>query len=531
MRVMLINSNTERSPWPVPPIGACSVATSVQEAGHEVRFVDLCFEDYPAAVVRREVAAFRPEVIGISVRNIDNVDWQNPVFYLPQVKRNVVDPCRELSDCPIVIGGPSAGIMPGELLDYLGADYLIRGDGEEAMPRLLEALSNGGSLAGVPGLVYREAGGLNVSGPARVLDLNTMPMPKPYQWLDLRRYLASNSSLGIQTKRGCALTCSYCVYNQIEGSCYRLKSPERVAREVEDAVVRGGASAIEFVDSTFNIPLDHALGICRILADRKLPATFSTMGINPGAVTEELFSLLRAANFNEVSITPETASPSMLKSLGKNFTTDDIARAARIARKFKMPIVWYFMFGAPGEDDHTVSETLEFIEKHVPQDHLVMFVAGIRIYKGAQLETQARRDGQLSDQDNLLSPVWYQPKISRQELGRRMDQAMRSHPNYIALQDNHMPGPVLRVATRLHRLFHSKRPLWQYLRHIQRLINALGLPQHLLSRAAQGQFQLDRESNNITAHGSAVGQEHAMREVQGPFRTRVITPDSANRTV
>jgi radical SAM superfamily enzyme YgiQ (UPF0313 family) len=483
MRVLLINSNFERSPWPVAPVGACGVATAAQEAGHDVRFLDLCFEARPETAVARTVQDFRPEVIGVTVRNIDNVDWQHPVFYLPEVKRKVIDVCRAHAACPLVIGGPAAGIMPEELLDYFGADYLIRGDGEEAFVQLLAALSGREPLRDVPGLTYRSGGTVIVGEPARVADLDALPLPQPQRWLDLGRYFAYNGSLGVQTKRGCALQCTYCVYNRIEGACYRLRSPRRVVGEVEAAVRQGRATAIEFVDSTFNIPLDHALGVCAALAERRFPATFSTMGINPGAVTEALFRRLREANFSEVSITPETASPGMLRSLGKNFTLDDIARAARLARRAQLPIVWYFMFGAPGENAATVQETLAFIARHIPADHLVLMVAGIRIFKGAPLEAQARAEGQLLAEDSLLRPVWYQPAIPREELGKLLDAALRRHPNCIALQDNHVPGPLLRAASGLHRLLGSKRPLWQYLRHIRRLLNALGLPQHLLAHS------------------------------------------------
>ena len=481
MRVLLINSNLERSPWPVPPIGACGVASSVAEAGHQVRFEDLCFEDHPEQAVARAVRQFCPEVIGISVRNIDNVDWQRPIFYLPDIQRKVVAPCRAHADCRVVIGGPAAGIMPKELLEYLGADFLIRGDGELAFLRLLETLACGGSAQELPGLTCRTAGGVRVNEPARIADLDALPLPRPHKWLDLPRYLAYNGALGVQTKRGCGLKCTYCVYNQIEGSHYRLKSPHRVVREVEEGICEGGATSIEFVDSTFNIPLNHAIDICKALASRKFPASFSTMGINPGAVTEELFQLLLQANFTEVSITPETASPTMLKSLGKNFAVDDIARAARISRRSKLPIVWYFMFGGPGENKRTVEQTLRFIEKHIPSDHLVLLVAGIRIYKGAPLERQARQDGQVTPENDLLRPVWYQPEISLGELAELIDKALLAHPNYMALQDNRIPGSVLRAATALHRLAHAKRPLWQYLRHVRRLMNALGLPPHLMA--------------------------------------------------
>ncbi len=474
MRVLIVNSNLERSPWPVPPIGACAVAAAADREGHEVRLLDLCFEAQPERAVTGTISSFRPDVVGVSIRNIDNVDWQAPRFYLEEVKRRVIGPCKA-AGCPIVLGGPAVGIMPAQCMDYLGVDFAVRGDGEVAFPQLLRALQNGGDLAAVEGLAYREGDTVQVAEPARAEDLDTLHAPHPHRWVDLSRYLVYNGSLGIQTKRGCALRCTYCTYNQIEGRCYRTKSVERIAAEIEEAVTEARVHAIEFVDSTFNLPLDHALDVLSMLARRKFPCRFNTMGINPGGICEELFRLLRDAGFSEVSITPESASPSMLESLGKRFAVEDVLRAAHLARKVDLPVLWYFMFGAPGENESTVEETLRFVERHIPDDHLVQFVTGIRIFEGAPIEAIARRQGQLAGGDSLLWPVWYQPDIDREKLFSMLGEAVSRHPNYILLQDNDFPKPVLRAAMAFHRFFRCRRPIWQHLRHVRRLAGAFGL--------------------------------------------------------
>jgi len=485
MRVLIINSNQERSPWPVPPVGACAVASSAEQAGHAVKFLDLCFVTRTGSTVAGAIDQFRPEVIGISLRNIDNVDWQAPRFYLPRVKADVVDVCKASSDCPVVLGGPAAAIMPEEILRYMGADFVIRGDGEVAFVQLLEALESGGAVEDVPGLTYRHGGGVRGNAPALADDLDSLPAPRAHRWVDLARYLAYNGSLGVQTKRGCALKCTYCVYNTIEGPCYRLKSPQRVGEEVAEAVEVGKANSIEFVDSTFNIPLGHAMDVCRVLVEGGLSgrAHFSTMGINPAGATEELFGLLKEANFSEVSITPESASEAILKSLGKNFTVQDLALTADRARRARLPVVWYFMFGAPGEDEGTVAQTLRFIDEYIPPSHLVLMVSGIRIFKGAPLADRARREGQLSPDADLLTPVWYRPDIPPERLFALLDDAIAKHPNYIALRDNRLPRQLIRAASAVHRLFRCRRPLWQYMRYIRRLQTTLGLPQHLPLRA------------------------------------------------
>src|SRR3954452_14651945 len=103
MRVLLINSNREQSPWPAAPIGLGMVACATEKAGHEISFLDLAFAKNPAKEVRARVADFNPDVIGISIRNMDNCNFDAPRFYLDEVRDDVVKVARE------VAGGAQGG--------------------------------------------------------------------------------------------------------------------------------------------------------------------------------------------------------------------------------------------------------------------------------------------------------------------------------------------------------------------------------------------------------------------------------------
>ncbi|MEW6114443.1 MAG: cobalamin-dependent protein, partial [Thermodesulfobacteriota bacterium] len=105
MRVLLINSNLKGDILAAPPIGLCYVASAAQKAGHEVQVVDLCFQRRHEKKLKEAISQFAPEVIGLSVRNIDNVNMLYPVYYLPLVK-SIVDYIRTVTSAPIVVGGP-----------------------------------------------------------------------------------------------------------------------------------------------------------------------------------------------------------------------------------------------------------------------------------------------------------------------------------------------------------------------------------------------------------------------------------------
>ncbi|NOQ22477.1 MAG: hypothetical protein GQ565_07490 [Candidatus Aegiribacteria sp.] len=127
----------------------------------------------------------------------------------------------------------------------------------------------------------------------------------------------------------------------------------------------------------------------------------------------------------------------MLKALGKNFTLKHVERAARLLCKAGIPVIWYFLFGGPGENETTVRETFSFIEENIPKRDLVFITSGIRILPGSPLHVYARNIGQLPDGTDILKPFWFQPEgINKETMLYMINREVISHGNYINLQDN-----------------------------------------------------------------------------------------------
>ena len=181
MRVLLVSANTEKINMPVLPLGLACVAEATRSAGHDVKLVDLMDQQNTRIVLKDAVDGFQPEIIGISVRNIDDQCMENPGFLLDLVK-DFVNDCRSLSDAPIILGGAGYSIFPESALAYLGADMGIQGEGEIAFTILLERLSQKADLLGIPGLYLTDQG---IQGKVRFTkDLNECPLPLPgvQQW-------------------------------------------------------------------------------------------------------------------------------------------------------------------------------------------------------------------------------------------------------------------------------------------------------------------------------------------------------------
>ncbi|HEY5277789.1 MAG TPA: cobalamin-dependent protein, partial [Coriobacteriia bacterium] len=199
MRVLLISSNTERINMVTLPLGLDLVAGATRRAGHEVAVVDALREPDPVLAIERSIASFHPEVIGVSIRNIDNQDREAPRFLLEQV-RPLIAACRAASHAPIVLGGAGFSIFPDAVLRYLDADLGVRGDGETVFPELIRRIEAGEDPSSTPGV--HVAGQTGATEPSFSEELSGMP-----QWDELLETVADPATpdlwVPVQSRRGC----------------------------------------------------------------------------------------------------------------------------------------------------------------------------------------------------------------------------------------------------------------------------------------------------------------------------------------
>src|ERR1700686_1023114 len=109
-RVLLVSTNRERQPYPVVPNGLACVASALDAAGHRVRFLDLCFAPDPVASGGKAAAEFKPDIVGVSVRNIDNSDAIALRHYTPEA-RSVLQALRQAAPgAKVIAGGAAFGV-------------------------------------------------------------------------------------------------------------------------------------------------------------------------------------------------------------------------------------------------------------------------------------------------------------------------------------------------------------------------------------------------------------------------------------
>jgi radical SAM superfamily enzyme YgiQ (UPF0313 family) len=399
MRVLLISANTERINLPTLPVGLALVATAAREAGHEAVLLDLMTAPDPGAALGRAIQEHSPDVIGISVRNVDDQCMESPRFLLPQVS-GVVAACRACSAAPLVLGGAGYSIFPAAALSYFGADLGVAGEGEVVFPQLLSLLERREDPGDLPGVYVRgrRASGKRTFAP----NLDILPYPGEDLWASANPR-DPDLWVPVQSRRGCSLDCSYCSTAGIEGRTIRARLPSLVAADVA-RIAQAGFQRVYFVDNTFNLPPSYALELCRQIAAQRLEIAWRCI-LYPHDVSVGLVRAMAEAGCAEASLGFESGSERILRAMNKRFLPDEVRRISDLLAAHGIRRMGFLLLGGPGETQASVDESLAFADS-LHLDGLKVTV-GIRIYPDTALAETALREGLIAPDDDLLFPRFY----------------------------------------------------------------------------------------------------------------------------
>ncbi len=425
MRVLLISANTEQINMPVLPLGLAYVAAAADTQGHTVKLLNLMMQTHAQKALTEAIVDFNPEIIGISVRNIDDQKMENPRFLLGTVKE-VVAQCREVSNATIILGGAGFSIFPQVTLDFLGADIGIQGEGENSFLTLLERLRDKMDLSEIPGLCLPGRTIRSESG--HIKSLRDVKLPLPVVHLLTPSALKGKQVwIPFQTRRGCPLNCSYCSTATIEGRTIRKHDPEKVIEAIS-RYVEAGLDHFFFVDNTFNLPNSYAKTLCDHLISSRLKINWRCI-LYPWKVDDELVEKMAKAGCKEVSLGFESGSEKILAKMNKKYTPTDVRQISERLNKFGISRMGFLLLGGPGETKETANESFVFADSLGLE--AMKITIGIRIYPNTLLAHTAIKEGLIKADDNLLFPKFYITRGLESWLRKTVKAWMETHPNWV----------------------------------------------------------------------------------------------------
>lgn len=398
MKILLVYANNYSMLWPAPA-GLSFIARAAKEAGHDVRFVDLMFEKEPDKVLARALQD-RPDLVGMTLRNLDNADLTDSVSFVGDYVR-WVGLARETA--PVIIGGPAVTSAPEALFERTGADWAMAGQGEYAFPLFLKELADKATNFTAPGLLWRESGQIRRNPP----ELPGHTRGLDWSWIDRSKYKRPYMSHGLLTKSGCAHRCAFCDAPVTTGGRFLARDPldivEDIRRDARDYQLNKQEYMI--IDACFNQPLDWAKRLLEAIATCGVKIRFSAIVEPTGDIDDELCRLLVRAGNTVVTGLVGSYDDEVLSQGARPFTQADIAHAYE---RFDAAHVLYMpqlMFGGPGETPETVENTLRFSKRTRPV--MIQGGVGVRVYPKAPIRQRAIDDGLIRADDSLLDPAFY----------------------------------------------------------------------------------------------------------------------------
>ena len=402
------------------PIGLAYLAASVDEERHTLKVLDLMFADDAVAEVADAVSEFEPDLIGMSIRNLDNQSSLNPVWNLPAV-RDIIERIRQLSDATTLIGGPAFSIMPAECLDYVGADLGIAGDAAEAFATLVERLETGADYRDIPGIVYRDDandGEIVVSEGRFTSSFHRAPR---LDLLDMGAYNGSGFGVGVITKLAQAYYPTPGA--DFNGGDWRIREPSEVVDEIRALDDNFGINKVFFIDSGFNIPAEHAKATCRAIIDAGLRVRWNSYVRPSDDADAELMGLMKESG----------CSLALMAEGGRGGEgLDDrlagLERMSGLCREVDLPFTMNMTFGEPGDSESSVEQKLDFL-KRVDAAFAVLRV-GTRVLPNTAVAQTALSEGLIESESELMRPTFYTDAGVRDWIADRLREEAAEYPRW-----------------------------------------------------------------------------------------------------
>ena len=311
-----------------------------------------------------------------------------------------------------ILGGPHPTLMPEESMERPEVDLVVRGEAEETLVEIVREIEQqqdaAGAWAAVKGLSWRDASGQVIHNPVRLLRKEIEGIPWPaYHLFKIERYTNLQPltdgldpharAYTLVTSRGCPYQCIYCS-KPITGNTWRARSPQDVVAEWRYLVHDMRATEIGITDDVWNLKLERAKEICRLLIAQGLNRVpwVTIHGMRADHTDAELFQLMKQAGCKRVGFGVESGNQAVLDSIKKQQTVDDVRRAFRWAKVAGLQTMGFFIFGLPADTAETMDDTIRCALELDPDLANFMIAAP---YPGTELWELARRDGRLFSMD------------------------------------------------------------------------------------------------------------------------------------
>lgn len=289
-----------------------------------------------------------------------------PVFraILPRVRAT-------FPDAKTVACGPQVSALPEYILkENPGLDYVLHGEAEIALSRLVVAQMGGAVQSGVPSipnLGYRVRDEIRIN-PVEFLDVDELgapdwglvePLSYPANWRGLFRHRVH--AIPILTSRGCPCCAAHCAAHVTGGRSIRLRRIGGVVDEIQDLQSIYDCEEFAIQDDAFTHHKDHVIAFADELERRNLRCRFSIpRGVRIDRVDDEIARRLKWMGTHTVGLDIGSASKAAMASMKRDWDVEQLTEAIRLLKRKRISVFGHFSLGFPGETMDDIKATIDF---------------------------------------------------------------------------------------------------------------------------------------------------------------------------
>ena len=362
----------------IKPVGLLSIGSILDEFGYELSLIDCLDRYYPLQFIgkgkfksynkKNGTGKFfrqpveKPKILADIPRSFCRYGLHQDIFNLALNKTpppdvilvtsgmtywypgpfKVIELVRQkFPRVPVVLGGIYASLFYDHALKFSGADYVIKGPGEEQVLKLVDELTGNRS--------------------------DWSNFPKTWQQMPEPIYYHYNPliSLPILTSKGCPYRCSFCASNLLSGK-FEQKEPDTIIHNIKYYYRERKVKHFAFLDDALLVNhKSHLSKILQAVIDKKLHVTFHTPnGIHAREVNEELADLMYRSNFKTIRLSYETSNKSRQREMNLKVSDEVLSNALDNFEKAgykRKEIDVYVILGLPGQSIEEVVQSMVFV--------------------------------------------------------------------------------------------------------------------------------------------------------------------------
>lgn len=265
-------------------------------------------------------------------------------------------------DIKIIVGGHHPSFCPDEVLENNHVDYIVFGEGEIPLCKLMQKIIKGNKdLSTVPGIYFKDENGHLQKNPSISLihDLDSLPFPARDLVLnvDYNKYTSHSTA----TARGCPYLCTFCADKALWKGKVRRRSIANVLKELQQLKKEYAIEYLDFSDGTFTYDRRYLVSFCNTLIEKKLNLKWRCTARYDN-IDKEILELMKNAGCHGLYFGLESGSERMLKSIHKGTTIDSIINKSKMIYDSGISSIASILLGFPDETKEDMESTLQLMK-------------------------------------------------------------------------------------------------------------------------------------------------------------------------